>query len=189
MTIFDPMLWVIALRSLLQHRVRTTLLGGGRRRRHRPARLARRHLRRHEDDAARFGHHADERARQRRRLLQVDRELSRRQSSPTTRGCSRSCSADVPDLDYVVQRGRGWAKLVSPTPARCRSASAASTSLNEPGFREGRAAERRLARGLKNREDGLLLFEEQARKLDVKVGDKLTFAAPTFQAAPTTRST
>ncbi len=83
----------------------------------------------------------------------------------------------VPNLDYLVQRGRGWAKLVSDT----GSMQAAIFSLDiakEPRFLQAvRAAQGRV-------EDlagpgSLLLFEDQARRLGVKPGDRVTMSAPT----------
>ena len=41
----------------------------------------------------------------------------------------------MPELDYVTQRGRGWAKVVSDT-GSSRPASAAIDIDHEPGFRQ-----------------------------------------------------
>ena len=72
-----------------------------------------------------------------------------------------------------------------PTPARCSSASAASTSRASPAF----ASVLRIASG--KLEDlaqpgTILIFEEQAKKLDVKVGDALTISAPTTRGVNNT---
>ena len=82
----------------------------------------------------------------------------------------------VPEMDYAVQRGRGWAKVVSDT-ARCRRASAASTSRTSP-------SSRRCCRSVSGNIDDLaqpntiLMFENQPEKLEVKVGDAITISAP-----------
>jgi ABC-type lipoprotein release transport system permease subunit len=57
--------------------------------------------------------------------------------------------------------------------------------VNEPGFVKVVQVKEGSLEGLK-RPDGLLLFEEQAKKLDVKVGDRLTFSAPTFKGTNNT---
>lgn len=90
----------------------------------------------------------------------------------------------VPELDYVSQRGRGWAKLISDT----RSMQVGIGGLDiddEPGFRKLMVIKQGSLDGLR-REDGLVIFEQQAKKLDVKVGDTLTMAAPTFRGTNNT---
>ncbi|MBE2250962.1 MAG: ABC transporter permease [Myxococcus sp.] len=91
---------------------------------------------------------------------------------------------DVKDLDYVVQRGRGWAKLISDS-GSMQVGIGGIDIVNEPGFVKVVQLKSGSLEGLK-RPDGLLLFEEQARKLDVKVGDRLTFSAPTFKGTNNT---
>ncbi|WP_224250303.1 ABC transporter permease, partial [Hyalangium gracile] len=84
---------------------------------------------------------------------------------------------EVPELDYVSQRGRGWAKLVSDT-GSVQVGVGGIDVADEPGFRkvvqlrEGRLDDL-------NQPATILIFEEQAKKLEVKVGDTLTLAAPT----------
>lgn len=83
----------------------------------------------------------------------------------------------VPELDYVAARGRGWAKLISDTGA-LQVGVAGIDIQAEPGFNqvveivEGNVAD--LAKP-----DTMLIFENQAKKLDAKVGDALTLSAPT----------
>lgn len=91
---------------------------------------------------------------------------------------------EVPELDYVVHRGRGWAKVVSET-GSMQAVLAGVDIADEPGFtkvvqvREGRLQD--LA------EPGtVLLFEEQAKKLGVKLNDVVTFSAPTFRGVSNT---
>lgn len=88
------------------------------------------------------------------------------------------------DIDYVVARGRGWAKLVSDT-ASIQVGIGGIDIKNEPGFRkviklqEGKLDD--LAQP-----GTIMLFEDQAKKLNVKVGDSLTFSAPTSRGVNNT---
>jgi putative ABC transport system permease protein len=85
--------------------------------------------------------------------------------------------AEVPELDYAVHRGRGFAKLISDS-ASMQTVIGAIDIKAERGFRQVIVLKSGNLDDLA-RPDALLLFEEQANKLGVKVGDKLTFAAPT----------
>jgi putative ABC transport system permease protein len=84
---------------------------------------------------------------------------------------------EVPDLDYVTVRGRGWAKLVSDTGSQ-QAGIAGIDVANEPGFRKVIQVESGNIDDL-GKPGGLMVFAEQAKRLDVKVGDKLTISAPT----------
>lgn len=83
----------------------------------------------------------------------------------------------VPELTYVALRGRGWAKVTSETSSKMIGLSGVEIE-QEVGLKavlvvqEGNLAE--LARP-----GTILLFEEQARDLEVKVGEKVTLSAPT----------
>ena len=83
----------------------------------------------------------------------------------------------VPELDYVTVRGRGWAKAVSET-ASMDLVLAGMDIATEPGFR-------RVVQPVQGKLDDLaqpgtiLLFEDQAKRLGVRVGDALTLSAPT----------
>ncbi len=83
----------------------------------------------------------------------------------------------VPELDYVTLRGRGWAKAVSET-ASMDLVLAGMDIATEPGFR-------RVVQPVQGKLDDLaqpgtiLLFEDQAKRLGVRVGDALTLSAPT----------
>lgn len=84
---------------------------------------------------------------------------------------------EVPELDYVSIRGRGWAKAVSDT-ATTMSGIGGIDITREPGFRKVVQVE------TGNLDDmahpgTLLLFRVQADKLGVKVGDTVTLSAPT----------
>ena len=90
----------------------------------------------------------------------------------------------VPELDYVVARGRGWAKLVSDT-GSVQSGMNGIDVLNEPGLHkilkitEGKLDD--LAEP-----NTILIFAGHAKKLGVKVGDALTISAPTMRGVNNT---
>jgi putative ABC transport system permease protein len=92
---------------------------------------------------------------------------------------------EVPELDYSVQRSRGWAKLVSESGSSMQLGVGGIDVEAESGFRkviqvrEGRLED--LAQP-----NTLLLFEEQAKRLEVKVGDTLTLSAPTMRGTNNT---
>jgi putative ABC transport system permease protein len=91
---------------------------------------------------------------------------------------------DVPELDYVSPRGRGWAKLVSDTGSQQVGVGGIDVE-HEPGFRKVVQIREGSLDGLK--EPGtILIFEEQAKKLEVKVGDTLTLSAPTMRGVNNT---
>jgi ABC-type lipoprotein release transport system permease subunit len=83
----------------------------------------------------------------------------------------------VPELEYMTKRGRGWAKLISDS-GSVQLGVGGVDILHEPGLhkvlriKEGRLDD--LAQP-----NTILIFEGQAKKLDVKVGDGLTLSAPT----------
>lgn len=90
----------------------------------------------------------------------------------------------LPEMSFAVERGRGWAKVISDTgsmqlgitgvdiqqeprfPAVLQISSGKLTDLAEPGT--------------------ILIFENQAEKLNVKVGDALTISAPTTRGSNNT---
>jgi ABC-type lipoprotein release transport system permease subunit len=91
---------------------------------------------------------------------------------------------EFPELDYISQRGRGWAKLVSDTGSVQVGVGGIDVE-SEPGFRQVIQVRNGQLDGLK--EPGtILIFEEQARKLSVAVGDMLTLSAPTLRGANNT---
>ena len=92
--------------------------------------------------------------------------------------------ANVPDLDYLVERGRGWAKLISEE-GSLQTGVGGIDVAHEPGFRK-------VVQVLQGRLDDLeqpgtlLMFEDQAKRLGVKVGDLLTVSAPTMRGTNNT---
>ena len=91
---------------------------------------------------------------------------------------------EVPELDYVTQRGRGWAKVVSDT-SSLQSGVGGIDILHEPGFRRVIQVKEGSLDGLS--EPGtILIFDEQAQKLGVRVGDQLTLSAYTLRGVANT---
>lgn len=92
--------------------------------------------------------------------------------------------AELPELAFAVQRGRGWVKVVSEQRSLQVGVSGIDV-LQEAGFRK-------VVRVLQGRledlaqPDTVLLFEEQAQRLEVKVGDMLTLSAPTMRGTNNT---
>jgi len=83
----------------------------------------------------------------------------------------------VPEIDYLVVRGRGWAKAVSETGSMDLVLGGVEID-EEPGVKK-------VLQPIQGRLDDLLqpntilLFQGQAERLKVGVGDMLTLAAPT----------
>ncbi|MBZ4417192.1 FtsX-like permease family protein [Myxococcus sp. RHSTA-1-4] len=109
------------------------------------------------------------------------------QSAPVVTGYPKiieQVRKDVPELDYVVQRGRGWVKVVS----EVASAQVGLGGIDveaEPGIRKVLQMKEGSLDGLKE-PDTVLLFEKQAKRLEVKVGDTVTLSAPTMRGTNNT---
>jgi ABC-type lipoprotein release transport system permease subunit len=84
---------------------------------------------------------------------------------------------DVPELDYWVQRGRGYAKAVSDSQAMDLVLGGIDVA-REKGFRKVVTILSGSLDELKQ-PNTILIFEEQVKRLNVKVGDSLTLSAPT----------
>ena len=84
---------------------------------------------------------------------------------------------EFPEIDYIVHRGRGWAKLVSDT-ASMQAGVGGIDITQESGMRRVIVIKEGNIDDLAKL-DAILLFEEQAEKLSVKVGDRITIAAQT----------
>lgn len=91
---------------------------------------------------------------------------------------------EVPELDYVTHRGRGWAKLVSETGSLQSGISGLDVKA-EPGFRRVVQVEQGSLDAL-SEPNTILIFAEQAKKLGVTVGDQLTLSAYTLRGAANT---
>jgi ABC-type antimicrobial peptide transport system permease subunit len=90
----------------------------------------------------------------------------------------------LPDLDFVASRGRGWAKMVSDTGAM-QVAIGGIDITREPGFR--RVIHLKSGRLEDLAKPGtLLIFAEQAKKLDVKVGDAVVLSTQTTRGVNNT---
>lgn len=92
---------------------------------------------------------------------------------------------EVPELDYAVSRGRGWAKLVSDNGSAVQVGMAGIDVDTETGFRQVIQVRQGRLEDLREK-NTVLIFEEQAKKLDVKVGDTLTVSAPTMRGTNNT---
>ncbi|WP_141592732.1 ABC transporter permease [Myxococcus sp. AB056] len=91
---------------------------------------------------------------------------------------------DVPELDFAVQRGRGWLKVVSET-SSIQVGVGGIDIQSEPGLRQVLQIRAGALDGLA--ESGtVLLFEKQAKKLNVQVGESVTLAAQTLRGASNT---
>lgn len=109
------------------------------------------------------------------------------QSAPVVTGYPKIVEhlrKDVPELDYIVQRGRGWVKLVSETSSTQVGLGGIDVRA-EPGFRQVVQVREGSLDGLLER-DTVLLFEKQAKRLEVKVGDTVTLSAPTLRGTNNT---
>lgn len=91
---------------------------------------------------------------------------------------------EVPELDYLVQRGRGWAKLISENGSMQVGVGGIDVE-KEQGFRRVVVLKEGSFDGL-NTPNGIMLFAEQAKKLDAQLGDRLTLAAPTARGVNNT---
>jgi putative ABC transport system permease protein len=90
----------------------------------------------------------------------------------------------VPEMAFAVQRGRGWAKVVSDTGSM-------QAGINGIDIRDEPAFKQVLRIKSGNIDDlaqpnTILVFEEQLKKLDVKVGDAITISAPTTRGTANT---
>ncbi|AEI65867.1 ABC transporter permease [Corallococcus macrosporus] len=91
---------------------------------------------------------------------------------------------DVPELDFAVQRGRGWLKLVSETSSMQVGVGGIDVR-SEPGLRQVLQIRAGSLDAL-TEPNTVLLFEKQAKKLDVRVGESVTLAAQTLRGASNT---
>jgi putative ABC transport system permease protein len=91
---------------------------------------------------------------------------------------------NLPELAFTVQRGRGWAKIISDSGSMQAGVNGVDIR-NEPAFKD-------VVRIVSGNIDDLaqpgtiLVFEDQLKKLDVKVGDALTISAQTTRGVANT---
>ena len=91
---------------------------------------------------------------------------------------------EVPELEYVVQRGRGWAKLVSESGSQ-QAGIGGIDITHEPGFRSVVQVKEGTLDDLV-KPNAMLIFDSQAKKLGVHAGDTMTIVAPTFRGTSNT---
>src|SRR5271169_4871444 len=92
--------------------------------------------------------------------------------------------ANVPELDYVTERGRGWAKVVSDTGSLQAGVNGIDIA-NEPGFRRVVQLQQGSLDAL-TEQGTILIFQEQATRLGLRVGDVITLSAYTLRGAANT---
>ncbi|PZR05924.1 MAG: ABC transporter permease [Archangium gephyra] len=84
---------------------------------------------------------------------------------------------ELPEIQYIVQRGRGYAKLVGESGSQLLGLSGVNIESEQGLKKTLRIKEGRLEDLAKP--NTLLLFADQAANLNVRVGDALTISAPT----------
>jgi len=94
---------------------------------------------------------------------------------------------EVPELDFSVHRGRGWGKLVSDDGSMQAGISGIDIQ-QEPQFRRVLDIFAGDIHEL-SQPNTLLIFEQQAKKLDLKVGDAVTISASTGRGVANTLDT
>lgn len=92
--------------------------------------------------------------------------------------------AIVPELAYATERGRGWAKLVSDTGSTQVGIGGVDID-REVGFRDVIIVAEGSLDSLK-KPGNVLIFADQAKRLEAKVGDLLTLSAPTMRGTNNT---
>ncbi len=84
---------------------------------------------------------------------------------------------EVPELSYIVSRGRGYAKLVSDSGSLMLGLSGVTID-EEKGLQKTLRIKEGKLEDL-NKPNSVLIFEDHAATLNVRVGDALTISAPT----------
>src|SRR4051812_23291017 len=84
------------------------------------------------------------------------------------------------DVDFITQRGRGWAKLVSETGGAQQVGLAGIDVDTERNLKPVVIPVEGSLEALR-KPGTILIFEDQAKKLESKVGDQLTISAPTLR--------
>ncbi len=183
MNIFSPILWQIAFRSLMQHTRRTFLLGG-------VIALVATVL------VFLTGMYTGIRT----NLIVSATTLmsghvnvggfykaTASQSAPVVtqyKKITELVKREFPEVDYTVQRGRGWAKMISDSASMQVGLGGIDIS-NESGFKKVVEITSGNLDDLK-KPNSVMIFGEQAKKLEVKVGDTVTVSAPTSRGTNNT---
>ncbi len=105
-------------------------------------------------------------------------------SAPVVRDAhavTRAVLAAVPEAEGVVERGRGWGRLVSTTASRQIAVAGIDTAHDARWARAMELVAGRLED--MERPDAILLFESQARELGVGVGDPLTMSGTNYEGS------
>jgi ABC-type lipoprotein release transport system permease subunit len=84
---------------------------------------------------------------------------------------------EVLELTYIASRGRGWAKVVSETGSTMIGLAGVDITQEQGLMKTLRVKEGKLED--LSKPGSIMLFEEQAANLNVRVGDALTISAPT----------
>jgi putative ABC transport system permease protein len=90
----------------------------------------------------------------------------------------------VPEMTYAVERGRGWAKVVSDTGSMQAGINGIDIA-NEPAFKQVLKIKSGNIDDLAQ-PNTMLVFEGQLKKLDVKIGDAVTISAQTTRGTANT---
>lgn len=109
------------------------------------------------------------------------------QSAPVVTGYKKLreiVQKTLPDLDYVAPRGRGWAKMVSDT-GSMQVAIGGIDIEHEPGFKRVIHVDHGRMEDL-SQPGTILIFEKQAKKLDLKVGDVAVLSSQTTRGVNNT---
>ncbi len=84
---------------------------------------------------------------------------------------------EVPELHYIALRGRGWAKVISDTSSKMIGVTGIDVT-KEIGLKQVLQLREGSFDALA-KPNTMLLFDDQAADLEVKVGDQVTISAPT----------
>jgi putative ABC transport system permease protein len=90
----------------------------------------------------------------------------------------------LPEMAFAVHRGRGWAKAISET-GSMQVGIGGIDIKDEPAFKQVLRVQSGDINDLEQ-PGTVMLFDNQAEKLDVKVGDAVTISAPTTRGANNT---